>query len=252
LKFTKRFDANAHLTEASALVTQANREKLYREWARYWDVSKPVLLEKSPPNTIKTRFLQEIFSSERSYFVILTRHPLASSYYEWKHEGLWDCGRRYIQHWLHIHDILRTDQRRLKHKIAFMMEDFAENAEINLDSIFHAIGVDSKTLTELVHDHNTAPPSHRQRRSNDDTPDEATELHTRKARDLEASSGSLHVQFELLSAWYQPFLSATASAQSECSAVIQDFEARLNEYGYSMKQPNAYSKSRFVSEVNGS
>jgi hypothetical protein len=55
-------------------VTPENRQKLFEEWSRYWDVSKPYLLEKSPPNLIRTRFLQAMFPS--SYFVVLLRHPI--------------------------------------------------------------------------------------------------------------------------------------------------------------------------------
>ena len=42
------FRSFTHMTEEDALVTEANRLRLYAEWSRFWDVSKPVLLEKSP------------------------------------------------------------------------------------------------------------------------------------------------------------------------------------------------------------
>jgi hypothetical protein len=48
----------AHLTEKSPLVTHANRLRLFREWGTHWDLSRPVLLEKSPPNMMWMRFLQ--------------------------------------------------------------------------------------------------------------------------------------------------------------------------------------------------
>src|SRR5918992_4047803 len=44
------FHPGAHLTEASDLVTADNKLRLFEEWKAYWDLSKPVLLEKSPPN----------------------------------------------------------------------------------------------------------------------------------------------------------------------------------------------------------
>ncbi len=71
------FDDSAHLTQESELVTENNRVRLFGEWARHWDLSKGYLLEKSPPNLIQTRFLQALFPN--SYFIIIVRHPIATS-----------------------------------------------------------------------------------------------------------------------------------------------------------------------------
>ena len=49
------FDPCAYLTERSSIATRENAEKLLNEWSDYWDMSKPVLLEKSPPNIINVR-----------------------------------------------------------------------------------------------------------------------------------------------------------------------------------------------------
>ena len=38
------YDYRAHVTETSPLVTVANRNLVYAEWRRYWDVSKPILV----------------------------------------------------------------------------------------------------------------------------------------------------------------------------------------------------------------
>ena len=46
----------AYPDEQSPLVTAAHREKLFNEWQPYWDLSKPVLLEKLLPILILTRF----------------------------------------------------------------------------------------------------------------------------------------------------------------------------------------------------
>ena len=40
------FNPELHLTEASPLVTEENRKKLFEEWTPYWDLSKQYLLEK--------------------------------------------------------------------------------------------------------------------------------------------------------------------------------------------------------------
>ena len=41
------------------------------EWRKYWDVSNPVLVEKSPPNIIRAKSIESAFIP--SYFIILIR-----------------------------------------------------------------------------------------------------------------------------------------------------------------------------------
>ena len=55
----------AHLTESSPLVSRDARERLLRAWEPYWDRTRPLLLEKSPPNLLRTRFLQALFAQQR-------------------------------------------------------------------------------------------------------------------------------------------------------------------------------------------
>src|SRR5438105_15342862 len=43
------FNPPARLTGASGLATEESRRRLFDAWSPYWDLSKPVLLEKSPP-----------------------------------------------------------------------------------------------------------------------------------------------------------------------------------------------------------
>ena len=48
-------DERAHLTEMSPLVSPSNAQRLWDAWSPYWDLSRPCLLEKSPPNLIMGR-----------------------------------------------------------------------------------------------------------------------------------------------------------------------------------------------------
>lgn len=73
------FDGGARLTERSALVSDSSRERLWSAWSRHWDVTKPVLLEKSPPNLIRMRFLEALFP-ERARFLVVVRQPIAVAY----------------------------------------------------------------------------------------------------------------------------------------------------------------------------
>ena len=46
-----------------------------RVWHRYWDTSKPILLEKSPPNIIRAATLEKIF--QPACFLVMVRNPYA-------------------------------------------------------------------------------------------------------------------------------------------------------------------------------
>lgn len=46
-----------------------------KEWSKYWDRSKAILLEKSPPNIIRATSIHEAFPN--SYFIIFYRNPYA-------------------------------------------------------------------------------------------------------------------------------------------------------------------------------
>jgi len=69
------FNPNAHMDENHLLATQENANKLFLEWGRYWDLSKNILIEKSPPNLLRTRFLQYLFPE--CAFIVIIRHPIA-------------------------------------------------------------------------------------------------------------------------------------------------------------------------------
>lgn len=49
--------------------------EIKRVWESYWDLSKPVLLEKSPPNLIRTREIVAHFQPVK--FIIMVRDPYA-------------------------------------------------------------------------------------------------------------------------------------------------------------------------------
>ncbi|MCF8568170.1 sulfotransferase [Alicyclobacillus tolerans] len=126
----------SHLDEHSSLFTQENREKLFREWSRYWDLSKPILLEKSPPNIVRTRFLQAMFPE--SYFLMTKRHPVAVSFATQAFGFNRDLDTL-LQHWIFCHRKLESDLPHLKNVLDFKYEDFIANNQAIFDSISNFI-----------------------------------------------------------------------------------------------------------------
>jgi hypothetical protein len=132
------FRPEARFTEASPLVTPENREKLFAEWSRYWDVSKPYLLEKSPPNVIRTRFLQAMFPN--SYFVVLLRHPIPVTLATQPWGG--DRAHRLMAHWLRAHELFLEDAPHLERAHTVRYEDLVAEPDAVLGETFAFLGLD--------------------------------------------------------------------------------------------------------------
>ena len=134
------FLAGSHMTEASPLVSDVDRNRLITSWAPYWDMEKPFLLEKSPPNLVRTRFLQELFPD--SYFIILTRHPVAVSLAtaKWTKTSLLHT---LIEHWLVCHETFRSDAPYLERFVVLKYEQFVIAPQKYLDKLYAFFGIES-------------------------------------------------------------------------------------------------------------
>jgi len=146
------FAREAHLTEMSALITPDNREKLFREWARYWDLGRCWLLEKSPPNLIRTRFLQAMFPN--SYFIIITRHPVAVALATRKWADL--SLSTLIEHWLQCHDLFERDRQHLRNALTLRYEDLIQDTQSCLSRIYQLLGLalrDGQALNSKGNEH---------------------------------------------------------------------------------------------------
>jgi hypothetical protein len=132
------FDADAHLTEASALASEASRERLWASWSPHWDLSKPVLLEKSPPNLVRTRFLEALFGGAR--FVIVIRHPIAvaTATRKWMRSSR----RRLLEHWLTAHELMLADAARVPELAIVRYEDVVGDPTAELGHVFRFLGLE--------------------------------------------------------------------------------------------------------------
>jgi hypothetical protein len=141
------FRPEAHLTENSDLVTNGNRLQLFEEWQTHWDLAKPVLLEKSPSNLIRTRFLQAMFPNP--YFVIVTRHPIAVSYatQKWSTTPLDEL----IEHWLVCYERFERDKRHIGRLLTVKYEDFVKEPQIALKTIYSFLGLPTHLKSIEVH-----------------------------------------------------------------------------------------------------
>jgi hypothetical protein len=134
------FSAAAHVTESSPLITAANRERLWAEWSRHWDHERRVLIEKSPANLLKSRFLQAMFP--RARFIMVLRHPIATALATQK----WSGTRldELIRHWLICNETMVADAPRLRHVTLVRYEDLVAEGDGELLRLHRFLGIDPR------------------------------------------------------------------------------------------------------------
>jgi len=158
------FDRRAHMTEDDVLVTEENRRKVFSSWLRYWDISRPLLLEKSPPNLIRMRFLQAMFPE--AYFIVMIRHPVPSAFItrEWTGPGAGALARivrrrrkcspgfavrlffrrtlwSLMDHWTTCHDIFLEDRKHIRRLCVLKYEDVVKDPDECLREVYGFLGV---------------------------------------------------------------------------------------------------------------
>jgi hypothetical protein len=139
------FAPEAHFTEAQASGEKA--AQLFGEWSPHWDLARPVLLEKSPPNLLKTRFLQALFPG--SAFVVIVRHPIPVSI----PTARWRGTRRYdllFEHWVRCHEIFAADKPRLERVHVIRYEELVREPEPVLRRVFEFLQLDPIPPSEPV------------------------------------------------------------------------------------------------------
>jgi len=141
------FAPESHLTENSPLVSEENARAIFDEWSPHWNLSRPVLLEKSPPNLLKTRFLQALYPD--SAFVVIVRHPIPVSVPTAK----WRGTRRYdrmFEHWLRCHALFEADREHLDRVHVLTYEQLVSDPAGVLRSIFEFLELDPIAPSEPV------------------------------------------------------------------------------------------------------
>jgi hypothetical protein len=115
---------------------------LIHDWKNFLsDLNAPTVLEKSPPNTIRTRWLQSIFKN--SYFIGLVRDGRAVA--EGINRRLEQDGAKYeksIAHWIKANTMMLDDAKQLKNFQLVRYEDLAENPQKTILDLIEFIDED--------------------------------------------------------------------------------------------------------------
>ncbi|HEX9991594.1 MAG TPA: sulfotransferase [Acidimicrobiales bacterium] len=134
------FDPQSHLTEDSPLATPENAGRMFEEWSRHWDLSRPVLMEKSPPNLTKARFLQALFPD--SWFLVVTRHPVGVTYATFTRRPKRTRFLEVMEHWVHAHEVFEGDLPHLRRVLVLPFERFVADPDAALHGVHEFVGVE--------------------------------------------------------------------------------------------------------------
>jgi len=137
----------AHLTEASPLAGPDSRERLMAAWSPHWDTGRRVLLEKSPPNMLMTRFLQATFP-DQARFVLVVRHPVAVACATQK----WSATRPHalLHHWAVAHRTLAGDLPSLEHVAIVRYEQLVSDPDAAVARALAVVGLEDNAPGRAV------------------------------------------------------------------------------------------------------
>ncbi len=127
--------------------------RLKKEWGmRLKNRDKPILLEKSPQNGARMRWLQHNF--DNAYFIAIIRNPYAVAEgisRKAKPEsrmGKWPIETSVTQ-WCRSNQVVEEDSKHLRHFNWVRYEDLAADPERELKKIYDFIGVEQPTSVNL-------------------------------------------------------------------------------------------------------
>ena len=153
--FARRLDV-FHWTENSD-PEPARRVKY--DWSYYYESRPGILLEKSPPNSLRSRWLQMHFRPSR--FVAIVRHPYAVCEGIRRREGT--TIEEAALHWVVAHECMLDDFTHLHNYILMRYEDLCQHPEENLEKLENFLDLDcpvdrtSLTTPKTIHNIDGVP-----------------------------------------------------------------------------------------------
>jgi len=141
------FDSGSVMNEDSQLIKQKEETKhlLLEQWEKWWDISKPIRIEKSPPNLIRSRFFQSLFGKENTKFIFITRHPITVSLatQKWSKTSL----NELIDHWCTGYRLMLSDLKHIHNWHLVRYEDLILTPDIVLQKLYDFLSLANNTTT---------------------------------------------------------------------------------------------------------
>lgn len=137
-------DRRAHLAAPDPEEAGRSRAALLESWAPHWDTTRPLLVEKSPPNLVMGRYLQAVFPG--SALVVILRHPVvvALSTKKWARRT---SLHSLVEHWFLAHDRLMADAPALGRLHVLRYEDLVADPVPTLAGVQEFLGLRTPLTT---------------------------------------------------------------------------------------------------------
>jgi hypothetical protein len=156
-----------HLVETNRRVTERNFAKLLNRFGPYWNLTKPVLVEKSPPTAVMSRFLQALYNipvagavdkddqelvvGPTTKFLFITRHPLANAYAQQAFLGKNTVPLAILlDNYMQMHRYMLADMKMLKNDPKLIkLEDLARTPRETLAELHQWLGLPDAAAESL-------------------------------------------------------------------------------------------------------
>ena len=131
------FGTRAHLTEADVVDRADERARLLASWSPYWDLDRRFVVEKSPPNLLRFRYLKALFPE--AWCIAVVRHPVAVSFATagWAKLSVGTL----LDHWLVAHERFEIDRPQVPRLLFVRYEDLVRDVSAMLGMLDDAIGL---------------------------------------------------------------------------------------------------------------
>jgi Sulfotransferase family len=136
----------AHLVETDVERADDTRRALLAAWTPFWDTSRRLLVEKSPPNLLRFRYLEAVFPGAAC--IAIVRHPVAVAYatQPWVEASIAEL----IEHWLRAHEQFAADRSHLERVCVLRYEDLARDVAGTLARLDAFLGVVPHDVAHVV------------------------------------------------------------------------------------------------------
>ena len=140
------FNRNARMTEHHCLATEESAHAIMSQWKKYYGPDNKYYVEKSPPNLIRTRFLQKIFPNSR--FIVILRHPIAVALatQKWSRTSI----KSLLEHTLLGYETFAHDRAWLDKSYVLRYENFVVGPQKTVDDIFRFLQLPSRRIEHRV------------------------------------------------------------------------------------------------------
>jgi len=140
------FNLASHMDEKHYLANAKSAKTLFNDWSAHWETNKEWLTEKSPPNIVRTRFLQKLFPS--SLFIAILRHPIAVAYAtrKWSKTDITSL----LDHTLMGYEVLQRDLNHIHNHFSIKYEELIDRPQEVTANLFKSIGLPPTPLNQEI------------------------------------------------------------------------------------------------------